>query len=244
MRKIIFASVIIGFFICWYLALIFFNIPQYLLPAPNSIIHAFVSNPEILFKNFLTTFAEALLGFVIANVLSVIIALVVSLYRQSEHYVLPIAIALKTIPVVAIAPLLILWLGSNMAPKVATAALICFFPALVNILGGIKSISEDYIELFKVYSASKTDTVRYLFLPYSLPFIFSSLKISSSLAVVGALVGEFLGSNHGLGFLILTNYYSLNTPIVFASIILSSGLGVILYYLINYIETKTLTWKY
>ncbi len=244
MRKLLPVWIILSLVLFWYLSIRIFNIPRYLLPSPSAVAHVFITNPRLLLESFTVTFIEAFLGFVIANFLSAVIALTISLHKGSEYYVLPVAIVLKTIPIVAIAPLLILWFGSSIAPKVATAALICFFPSLVSIVSGIKSMREDYLDLFKIYNASNIATVRHLFIPYSLPFIFSSLKISSSLAVVGALVGEFLGSNMGLGFLIITSYYSLNTPIVFAAVILTSSIGLSLFYAIHYLESKILTWKY
>lgn len=245
MRKVALGLFIfVCFTLGWYGLTQAFNIPRYVLPPPTDIGEVFANEPKLLVDNFVVTLLEVLLGFVLANLISIAIALLVSIKRGSQHYVLPLAVVLKTVPIIAIAPLLILWLGSGVAPKVATATLICFFPSLVNMISGINSINNDYLDLFKLYNSSSFQKIKYLYIPYSLPFIFSSLKISSSLAVVGALVGEFLGANQGLGFLILTNYYSLNTPIVFTAVILSSAIGVGLYYSIQAVESKVLKWKY
>lgn len=245
MRKAFFCLLgVICFIAGWYGLIAFFNIQSYVVPSPHAVVGVFWEEPKLLLDNFVTTLLEVLLGFVLANVVSIAIALLVSVRRGSQHYVLPLAVVLKTIPIIAIAPLLIMWLGSGVAPKVATAALICFFPSLVNMISGVNSINNDYLDLFKLYNASSWQKIRYLYIPYSMPFVFSSLKISSSLAVVGALVGEFLGSNQGIGFLIITNYYSLNTPMVFAAVLLSSTIGVTLYYSLQAIEARVLSWKY
>lgn len=244
MRKPLWLIVPLVTIVFWQAATTAFDIKTYLFPAPVEIFRAIRDNPRLLADNFFITFAEAFLGFVIANILSISLAALLSLKRGSEHYVLPIAIVLKTIPVIALTPLLVLWFGSNMTPKIATSALICFFPSLVSTIGGVKTINRDFIDLFKIYNSSKWSYIRHLVIPFSMPFIFASLKISSSLAVVGALVGEFVGANKGLGFLILVNYYTLNTALVFAAILLSSVMGVAFYYFIHWAETRRVKWTY
>ena len=116
------------------------------------------------------------------------------------------------------------------------ASLICFFPALVNVLRGIKSLDRNLLALFKVYQANRRQLIKLLIFPSILPYLFAALKVSSSLAVVGALVGEFIGSNKGLGFLIVSNYYNMNTAFVFAAITVSALMGISFYYAINFLE--------
>lgn len=230
------------FFLIWHLLVIWLKIPSYLLPSPLSVLQALIDNFSIIFSNMLITLGESLLGFLIANVTSIVIALVIAFKKELEDSIIPFAITLKTIPIIAITPLLVLWFGPGEYSKVATAALICFFPSLVNVLRGVKSLDRDHISLFKVYSANKIQLTCLLIIPSILPFLFAALKVSSSLAIVGALVGEFVGANKGLGFLILSNYYVMDTPMVFACLMISSLMGITFYYSIHFIERKIITW--
>ena len=225
--------------ILWQLAAgVVFKESAYLFPPPTRIVRAFIENRSELLSNSLITLGEILLGFAAANLLSTVIALFIAFHMNWEEIVMPLAVIIKTIPIITLSPLLVLWFGPGIFSKVATAALICFFPCLVNILGGVKSLNKNMVYLFNIYSSNKRILVQKLILPSILPYLFSALKTSSSLAVVGVLVGEFIGSNQGLGFLIISNYYNMNTPLVFASIIVSSMIGIVLYFLINEIEKR------
>ncbi len=226
----------------WHSLVVVFQIPSYLFPRPILVFSSFWENKIAIFSNTLITLNETIIGFLIANLISVSIALGIVFNKDLEDLIMPFAITLKTIPVIAITPLLVIWLGSGSYSKIATAALICFFPSLVNVLRGVKSLDRDLVELFKVYSASRAQLTKMFIIPSILPYLFAALKVSSSLAVVGALVGEFIGANRGLGFLILSNYYNLNTPYVFACIIVSSLVGIGFYYLIHFIEKNIITW--
>lgn len=226
----------------WYGTVTVLKIPPYLFPGPFLVINSLIQNASTIFTESLITFTEAFAGFLLANTISVSIALIITFNRDIENTIMPFAIMLKTIPVIAITPLLVIWFGPGIFSKIATAALICFFPSLVNVLRGVKSLDRDLIRIFKIYAADRLTLIRMLIFPSILPYLFAALKVSSSLAVVGAIVGEFIGSNRGLGFLIISNYYVLNTPYVFASIITSSLIGILFYYAIHFIEKKTITW--
>ena len=237
-KLFIFATIVF----LWYCLVTVFQTPSYLFPDPVLVFSSFWENKIAIFNNALVTLTETIIGFLIANFISISIALEIAFNKELEDFIMPFAITLKTIPVIAITPLLVIWFGSGSYSKIATAGLICFFPSLVNVLRGVKSLDRDLIELFKVYSASKVQLTRMFILPSILPYLFAALKVSSSLAVVGALVGEFIGANRGLGFLIISNYYNLNTPYVFACIIISSLIGIGFYYLIHFIEKSIITW--
>lgn len=237
--KIIFIMIIV---ILWQFIITIFSVPSYFFPSASVVFNAMKLNYNTILSNASLTLIESLIGFSIANILSIIIALYLAFNREFEDYIMPFAVLLKTIPILAITPLLVLWFGSGIESKAATAGLICFFPSLVNVLRGAKSLDSDMIELFKLYSATKIQLIKFLIFPSILPYLFSALKVSSSLAIVGALVGEFIGANQGLGFLIITNYYNLNIAMVFATIITSSLIGIAFYYIINFIEIKTVRW--
>ena len=230
------------FILVWYFVVITLRIPTYILPDPITVFESLTVNRLAIFTNSIITLKESFLGFFIANIISVTIALGIVFNKNIENTIMPFAITLKTIPIIAITPLLVVWFGPGEYSKIATAALICFFPSLVNVLRGVKSLDRDLVNFFKAYSANKIQLIKMLIIPSILPYLFAALKVSSSLAVVGALVGEFIGANKGLGFLIISNYYTLNTPYVFASIIVSSLIGILFYYAIHFVEKRVVTW--
>ena len=141
------------------------------------------------------------------------------------------------------APLLVLWFGTGITSKIVASAIVCFFPILVNTIKGLKSVDKDYLDLLKSFSAKKYQIFIKLRLPNSLPYIFSALKISTGLAVVGAIVGEFVGAKEGIGFIILTSTYHLETVRMFAAIIMSALGGILFFYLINLIEKHVVFWQ-
>ncbi len=222
----------------WEILIILIKPPAYILPSPLQVFSAFLTNWKIIVNNAGVTFFEAFSGFLIANLISSIIAILIAFHKKLENTIMPIAILIKTMPVVALTPLLIIWFGSGVSSKIATSILICFFPTLVNVLRGIKSLDNNLIGLFKVYSANRKQLTKFLIIPSILPYIFAAMKVSSSLAIIGALVGEFIGSNKGLGFIIMSNYYNMNTACVFAAITTSSIMGISFYYVIQFFEKK------
>lgn len=141
------------------------------------------------------------------------------------------------------APLLVLWFGTGLFSKIVAAALVCFFPILVNTVKGLGSVNNDALDLFKSYSATKWQIFTKLRLPNSLPYIFSALKISTGLAVVGAVVGEFVGASKGIGYVILVSSYHLETTTMFAAIIMSALAGVLFFWLISVLEKKFIFWE-
>jgi len=239
MNKIIIKIIVIVAIIAsWQIIVTILDTPTYIFPAPVKVFDALIKYRQIIYISAVITITEAFLGFLIANLVSVIIALLISFYKNLENVIIPVAIVIKTMPVIAIAPLLVIWFGSGISSKVVAAILVCFFPALVNVLRGVKSLNIELYWLFKVYSANRLQLIKKLIFPSILPYLFAALKTSSSLAVVGALVGEFIGSNKGLGFLIMSNYYNMNIPLVFAAIAISSIFGISFYYVIHFFEKK------
>lgn len=243
MKKIKGILITIVFLSVWQAFIFILKIPNYLFPSPIEVFNSFILNYKMIAFNGLITMMESILGFMLANSVSIVIALFISFKKQYENLVMPMAVTLKTIPIIAITPLLVLWFGSGFYSKIVTAALVCFFPSLVSTLRGTKSIDKNLVELFNIYSANNSQKIKYLIIPSILPYLFSALKVSSSLAIIGALVGEFITSNKGMGFLIISNYYSLNIAAVFADIIVISAMGVGFYNLINFFEKRVIKWN-
>jgi len=226
----------------WQLACIVFKIPQYLLPTPLEITQEIIRNFTTLIYDTVLTCIEAVLGFIIANILALSLAVCMVYVRNLDKAVMPIAIALKTTPIVAMAPLLLLWFGTGIAPKVMAAALICFFPALVNSIKGFSALQENEEDLFRIYNASKTQILQKLRFFRASPFIFSALRISSSLAIVGAIIGEFVGANRGIGYVILVSSYHLETVRMFAALVMVAGAGVVFYSVISFFDRRIINW--
>jgi NitT/TauT family transport system permease protein len=215
------------------------GIPEYLLPAPSVIVGTIDRSLPI---EIAYTAGEALCGFVIASGLAFVAAIVFVRFKTIEQGLFPLAITLKTTPIVAIAPLLVLWLGTGWWSKVAAAVLISFFPVLVNTVKGLKAPEADFQDLFRTMRADPTQIFRKLRIPYCLPYFFSALKISSSLAIVGAIVGEFVGAEHGLGYLIVISSAHLETATVFQAIGAAAMIGIAMFYLLEWVEKRVIFW--
>jgi NitT/TauT family transport system permease protein len=226
----------------WQLSVDIFVIPQYLLPSPINIIVDLSENFISLLHHSGVTLLEAVIGFILANVVAILLSICMVYVPNSDKAIMPFAIALKTTPIVALAPLLLLWLGTGLAPKIAAAALICFFPALVNSIKGFNALQDGEEDLFRVYGASKTQILFKLRFRRAGPYIFSALKVSSSLAIVGAIVGEFVGANEGIGYVILISSYHLETVRMFSALTTAAIAGVAFYAIISFIDYKVVFW--
>lgn len=233
----------VGILATWEIFVLILAIPEYLLPKPTKIISEIILNFNSLLRHTIITMIEVIFGFLIGNVLGFLGAVIFAHSKTMEKGLYPYAIALKTTPILAIAPLLVLWFGTGMISKIVAAAVVCFFPILVNTVKGLKNIDDEYLDLLRSFSASKYQIFAKLRLPNSLPYIFSALKISTGLAVVGAIVGEFVGAKEGIGFVILISTYHLETATMFAAIIMSALGGILFFYLISLIERKIIFWQ-
>jgi NitT/TauT family transport system permease protein len=225
--------------VAWQAIVVVSHVPEYLLPSPTEIL---ATVDHSLAVSFAVTFIEALAGFLIASALAFGIATLFVRFHMLEEGLFPIAIAVKTTPIVAIAPLLVIWLGTGWWSKIVAAMLICFFPVLVNTVKGLKAADREYRELFETMGASRAQEFRKLRVPFCLPYLFSALKISSSLAVVGAIVGEFVGATQGLGYLIIISSAHLETATLFSAIFAAFA-GIAMFYTIGFAERKLIFWS-
>ena len=230
---------ILGLMVAWQALVAGFGIPEYLLPSPSIII---ATVERSLLVEIAYTAGEALCGFLIASALAFVAAVLFVRFRTVEQGLFPLAITLKTTPIVAIAPLLVLWLGTGWWSKVAAAVLISFFRVLVNTVKGLKAPEADFHDLFRTMRAEPAQIFRKLRVPYCLPYFFSALKISSSLAIVGAIVGEFVGAEHGLGYLIIISSAHLETATVFQAIGAAALIGMAMFYFLEFVERRVVFW--
>jgi len=233
----------LGMIALWWAIIVIGNVPQYIAPSPLVVFETFRDRWPMLWANFVPTLLEALAGFVVGNSVAVILAIWFVHSRFAERAFYPIAVFVNTIPIIALAPILVLLFGNGFEPKVIIAALICFFPTLVNMVRGLNSMSSQMHELMRVLSASPREVLFKVRLQASLPYLFAALKIASTTCVIGAIVGEWIGSNYGLGWLILDSTYNFRSPLLYATVIMGSGLAVLLFSITTLAERLLLTWK-
>jgi NitT/TauT family transport system permease protein len=234
---------IVGCIVLWQLVVWGFSVPTFMAPSPIAVIGAFKANAGTLFANFLPTLMEAVLGFLVGNVVAVLLAVWFVYSPIAEKAFYPIAVIVKSIPIIAIAPILVLLVGNGIAPKIIIAALICFFPTLVNMVQGLKSASPAMLDLMRVLSASGAEIFWKVRLPASLPFLFAALKIASTSSVVGAIVAEWIGSSYGLGALIIDATYNFRSPLLYATVVIAAALAVALFFAVSIVEKKVVRWK-
>ena len=228
----------------WEWAVRAWSIPAYLVPAPSTVGGALVRGVRsgLYLTNFWVTLSEALLGFVIAGVAGIMLGAVIAQFRVVEQTFYPYLVALQTLPKIAIAPLIIVWFGFGISSKIIVAATVAFFPVLVNVIVGLKTIDPAKLDLMRSLRASRWQTFRLVTFPNALPFVFAGLDIAIVFSVLGAIVGEFVGAQQGLGNLILQFNFSLDVAGVFAVLILLSGLGVALHLGIQAIQKRLIFW--
>jgi NitT/TauT family transport system permease protein len=229
-RRII--SLLVGpplLLLVWWSAVKAFEIPQYLVPAPSEVLNAFLGSPVDFMEHSARTLLEAMFGFVISLMAGLAGGCLLFRFEAARRIVLPWTSALQAIPIVAIAPLLVVWCGSGMTAKVLMSAIISFFPILNAVLVGFSEVDQDRRVLFQVYRTGYLRTLCHLLLPSALPTIVMGVKISAGLATVGAIVAEMTGADKGLGYVLLTATYRLETPTLFVAIILSGLIGWLAY---------------
>ena len=220
-----------------------FGVPDWIAPSPVQVLQVFVERGDVLWTNFWPTLMEAASGFLVGNTVAAVLAVWFVHSQLAERAFYPIAVFVNTIPIIAVAPILVLLLGNGYAPKIVIAALICFFPTLVNMVRGLKAVSPQMLELMRVLSASGREVLFKIRLQSSLPFLFAALKIASTTCVIGAIVGEWIGSNYGLGALILEATYNYRAPLLYATVILGAGMAVAAFAIVTLIERRVLKWK-
>jgi NitT/TauT family transport system permease protein len=228
--------------VLWELATILFNIPHYLLPAPTVIIQEIDKQWLDLLRHLRWTMLEAVAGFLIGSGLAFLTAVIFVHVSIIERSLYPWAVVLQTLPIVAVSPLFAMWLGYGIRHKMAIATIVSYFPVLVSTTRGLRAISPQALELMHILSASTADVFFRLRLPSSWPYVFAGLKISSTLAVIGAIVAEFTGASVGIGYLVYVSSHRLNTRLIFAGITFSSIAGIVFFQLISILEKILLRW--
>jgi NitT/TauT family transport system permease protein len=236
-------AIVIVIFAAWEIAVRALSIPDYILPSPWVIAAKIATSWQLLLVNAFVTLQEILLGFALSVVIAIPLAIAVVYSRIFERVAFPFMVSLQTIPKVALAPILVMWLGYGILPKVMVAFLISFFPIVINAVIGMRSAEKEMIYLVQSMGASELTTFLKIRLPKALPSIFGGLKVGMGQAVVGATVGEFIAAEHGLGYLQLISQVRLDTPLLFAAVVVLSLLGVLLFHAVTLAERIALPWN-
>jgi putative hydroxymethylpyrimidine transport system permease protein len=226
----------------WELLATLGHVENYLLPAPSEVATALWNDRDLLAPDAWVTAREVLLGFALALVIGVAIAIVLHLSPVLRRAAYPLVVASQAIPVVVIAPILVIWFGFGITPKLIVIALICFFPVVVNTLDGLEGVDGDQVKMMRTLGASRLDLLRRLELPSALPFLFSGAKVAVAVAVIGAVFGELVGSDAGLGHAIQVGTAQLETARVFAAVLILSMMAIALFGLVALAERWAVPW--
>jgi NitT/TauT family transport system permease protein len=229
-------------FVAWELTVRLFALPEYLLPGPEPVLVALTQNMRTLAAQSLWTAGTVLAGFLVAAAVAIPLAMLIVISPVLERLLYPPMVATQSIPKIALAPLFIVWFGFGVAPKVAVAFLIAFFPIVIDTIVGLRSIDPAMIQLARSMGAPPRRIFLKLRLPHALPMIFGGLKVASALAVVGALTGEFVGSDRGLGYLLVQASGNLNTALLFATLVILSAMAMAFFYVVEMLERITIPW--
>ena len=231
------------FLVVWYLVVLVFNLPHYILPSPVQVLLTIVQTWDILLLHTARTALEVLVGLTLAMItgLGLAVCIVSSLTLRRALY--PLVIASQTIPVIAIAPLLIVWFGYDLLPKVIMTTLIAFFPIVVNSVDGLEMTDPDLIDLMRLLRAGWWQSLWKIRFPGALPFIFSGMKVAAAVSVIGAVVGEWVGADEGRGFLMIRANAQLRTDLIFASIVVLSTMGILLFLGVCVLERISMPWE-
>lgn len=234
--------VVLGVLAAWEAGVRFGGVPAYLLPPPSSIVARIARDWRMLAGHAWVTAGEVLAGYALAVVVSIPLAALLARFRPLENALYPLLVASQTIPKVAIAPLLVVWFGFGLLPKILIVFLICFFPIVVDALVGFRSVPREVLWLSRSMGASQWKTFTKISIPAALPHIFAGLKVASTLAVVGAVVGEFVAADRGLGYQLIVANGVMDVQLSFSLLIVLSVLGVVLHAALDLLERAALPW--
>ncbi|WP_420894582.1 ABC transporter permease [Streptomyces scopuliridis] len=235
-------ALLAGCFAVWWIIAAAELVEPYLVPSPGATLDVLTGKADYLWQHTWVTTYETLLGFVIAVVVGVLAAVVMVYSSTVEKTLYPILLFAQVVPKIAIAPLFVVWLGFGITPKILIAVLIAFFPVVISMVTGLKAVDPEMLQLSATMGAKPWQTFAKIRFPASLPHLFSGLKVAVTLAVTGAVVGEFVGANEGLGYVILQANGNLDTPMLFAGLLVMSLIGVVLFVLVEIAEKLLLPW--
>src|SRR5882724_304730 len=228
--------------VVWEIVIRLFNVPTFVLPAPTAVVQSLIESRMQLLAATQFTATEVLLGFVFASLTGILVALVIVRFERFGRALYPLIVLFQNVPKVALAPIFILWFGFDLSPKVLLIVVIAFFPVAIDMLAGLQSVEPSFVSLMRSVGASKTEILRRVRIPHSLPHLMAGLKVAITFSVIGAIVGEFAGASAGLGYVIQFASTQLETPLVFAALVVVSVVGLVFYYLVEFAERVLVPW--
>ena len=236
-----FAGILV-FLAIWEAAVAVLKVPAYLLPPPTEIVRVFINDfAKLAFHGWVTAY-EMLLGYALAVGIGIPLAIAITSSERFDRFVMPQMLFFQVVPKVAIAPLFLVWFGVGALPKVLVAFLISFFPIVIDAAVGLRSMSAEMRDLARSMGASRLQVFAQFRLPTSLPYLFSGLKVAATLAVAGAVVGEFVGADKGLGYLLLVTNSNLETALMFATLFALTFIGLAFFYAVEFLEALLIPW--
>jgi NitT/TauT family transport system permease protein len=234
-------AVHLGAIVLWEVVVRAFHVQKFILPAPSQVL-ASLANPQLRWlSNTGVTALEVFAGYALGVVLGILCALLFVTSRKLMLVAFPLLVTLNMVPKVALGPLIIVWFSYGIAPNILITFSLCFFPILLTTIRGLNETEPDLLDLVRALKGSRWQLFRYIQLPGSLPYVFSGMKVATVLAVAGAVVGEFIASDKGLGYLMIQVQASLDIPAVFMAVLLITGIGVVLYLLVLLLERRFIT---
>ncbi|WP_108661126.1 ABC transporter permease [Acuticoccus kandeliae] len=226
----------------WELAVLVLEIPPFLLPAPSQIAKLMVDEWSLIQMHTLYTIWSILSGYVMAAIFALTVSALMIRFELLERIIMPIFVALQSVPKIAIAPLILVWVGAGAGSKVLVVMSIAFFPIVINTMAGFKEVDRGLTDVFRSVDANQRQLFLRLRLPYAMPYIFAGLRIATTLSVLGAIVAEWLAASNGLGYLVLSGSFNFNTARSFAAIIMLALIGTSFFALMSWVESK-LSWR-
>jgi NitT/TauT family transport system permease protein len=232
----------LGILIFWQIFVSAFSIPDYLLPGPYAVFSTVFAEWALLGEHTLTTMYETTVGFACGLIVAIPVSVAVVWWKPVEKSIMPIMVFLQTVPKVAVAPLFIIWFGFGHLPKIIISFLLAYFPIVIEMVTGMRDIKPEVLDLAKSMSATPLQTFIKSRIPNSLPYMFSGLKLGALLSLVGAIVGEFMGSTSGLGFLVTYANDRLDTTLGFAVLVVLLLLGKLVFSIVEWVERYAISW--
>ncbi|SAK91475.1 ABC nitrate/sulfonate/bicarbonate transporter, inner membrane subunit [Caballeronia pedi] len=227
----------------WWAVVAGFHVKPFIAPSPALVFETLFAKSDVLLQNLVPTAVEASLGFLLGNLAAIVLATIFVHNKTLQDIFYPVAVMINSIPVVAKAPILVLIMGNGLEPKITIAAIVCFFPTLVNMVRGLEAVNPQAMELMHVLSASKREIFFKLRLYASLPYLFSALRIAASMAVIGAVVGEWIGATEGIGAMIIQATYAFDSALLYTAIIMSAVLSGFFFLVIAALERWLVKWQ-
>lgn len=236
------AALFVALIVAWQLAVTVFQLREYLLPAPLRVVRAMMGDEIPWLRHLSITSVEIVGAFGLAGAVGVLLGVAVAWSPILSRTLVPFLVFVNTLPKVAVAPLFLLWLGYGVLPNILIGALIGFFPVVINTAVGLSQVDEELLDLGRVFNAPKWKVFATIRIPNAYPYILSALKVTATAAVVGAIVGEFVASQQGLGYVIITTQGSMNTPVAFAALVWISLVGLAVYGLVVLAARRIAPW--